>query len=53
MYSFFFILESKFKTFLELLFELNDNDNKFSDVELRDEINTFLVAVNILFINFF
>lgn len=32
-------------TFLELLLELTDGD-KFTNKELRDEVNTFIIAVN-------
>jgi len=32
------------KMFLEMLLELNDNGANFTDVELRDEVNTFMIA---------
>lgn len=35
----------KMKTFLDLLIELSDNGSMLTDVELRDEVNTFLIAV--------
>lgn len=35
------------KTFLELLIALSEDGSKLTDIELRDEVNTFLIAVSI------
>lgn len=43
------ILGTKLKTFLQLVFQLNEDDNLLSDKELSDEVKTFLIAVR----NFF
>lgn len=41
------ILEMKeIKTFLDLLIELSEDGQQFTDEELRDEVNTFLIAVS-------
>jgi cytochrome P450 len=37
---------NKRKAFLDLLIEFSTGDNKLTDEEIRDEVNTFMVAVN-------
>jgi len=42
-----YCLENYSTLFLDILFELNNNGGNFSDSEIRDEVITMMIAVNI------
>lgn len=42
--------EKKVKSTLEMMLELSEHENKFSDKELRDHSLSFIIAVNIQFV---
>lgn len=43
----YFVLENRFKTFVDTLFEACENDPDFTDDDIRDEVITMMFAVTI------
>lgn len=44
-FTFYYVLENRFKTFIDTLLEASENDPQFTNVDVRDEVLTMMFAV--------